>query len=532
MRLHEEQPSDRLDALAFEASERARARSLLESLAEAGVDVRRGVDPVLLAQERRLKRVLDGKAERQFRLGSEREDKAEAETLAVEIRRLTDEYDRLRAEIRSRSPRYAALTQPQPVSLRAVQEDVLDDETLVLEYSLGEERSFLWAVETQRYQVFELPSKTEVEELLQEVFHSLTARLPVAGESVQQLRARVRGSDARYWSAASRLSEILLGPVADRLGDKRIVVVSDGTMQYLPFSALPIPSRSGEPTPLIVEHEIVSLPSVSALRMLRSQTKSREIPLLSVAVMADPVFELDDPRIGTRKIAAKTDVSPSSVASDAGLHLSPTQRALRDVSFLGRSETGVPRLVATRREADSILAAAPKETTLRALDFAANRERAMSPDLGRYRILHFATHGLVNNQHPGLSGILLSMVDEQGNTRNGFLRLHDIYNLDLPVDLVVLSACNTALGKPVEGEGLVGLVRGFMYAGARRVVASLWKVDDEATCELMGRFYNEMLQKGRSPAAALRYAQISMWQQSEWQAPFYWAAFVLQGEWS
>jgi CHAT domain-containing protein len=155
----------------------------------------------------------------------------------------------------------------------------------------------------------------------------------------------------------------------------------------------------------------------------------------------------------------------------------------------------------------------------------------MDPELGNYRIVHFATHGVVNNEHPGLSGILLSMVDQQGQSQNGFLRLHDIYNLELPVELVVLSACNTALGKPVEGEGLVGLVRGFMYAGARRVVASLWKVDDQATGELMSLFYQHMFEHQRSPASALRHAQLEMWQETEWDSPFYWAAFVLQGEW-
>jgi CHAT domain-containing protein len=188
-------------------------------------------------------------------------------------------------------------------------------------------------------------------------------------------------------------------------------------------------------------------------------------------------------------------------------------------------------LTATRQEADAILAAAPDGTTLRALDFDASREMALSPRLRQYRIVHLATHGIVNNEQPGLSGLIFSMVDEYGHPKNGFLRLHDIYNLDLPVDLVVLSACSSALGKPVEGEGLVGIMRGFMYAGARRIVASLWRVDDRATAALMSRFYREMLQNKRSPAAALRHAQLEMWRQSEWRQPFYWAAFVLQGEW-
>ena len=171
------------------------------------------------------------------------------------------------------------------------------------------------------------------------------------------------------------------------------------------------------------------------------------------------------------------------------------------------------------------------ETGLLALDFAANRETAISGQLAQYRIVHFATHGLLNNVHPELSGIVLSLVDEAGRPQNGFVRLHEVYNLKLPAELVVLSGCRTALGKEVKGEGLIGLTRGFMYAGAPRVVVSLWPVSDKGTAELMKRFYQGMLGKGLRPAAALRAAQIAMWKSKWWDAPYYWAGFVLQGEW-
>jgi CHAT domain-containing protein len=168
---------------------------------------------------------------------------------------------------------------------------------------------------------------------------------------------------------------------------------------------------------------------------------------------------------------------------------------------------------------------------MKATGFRASRATATSPELAQYRIVHFATHALVNNEHAELSGIVLSLVDEEGSPQDGFLRLHDLYNLNLPADLVVLSACQTALGKEIKGEGLVGLTRGFMYAGAARVMASLWKVDDAATAELMKRFYEKMLKHRMRPAAALRAAQLEMWRNRPWQAPYYWAAFVLQGEW-
>jgi CHAT domain-containing protein len=168
---------------------------------------------------------------------------------------------------------------------------------------------------------------------------------------------------------------------------------------------------------------------------------------------------------------------------------------------------------------------------MEAVDFDASRATAMSEELGKYRMIHFATHGLLNSEHPELSGLVFSLVNQRGEPQNGFLRLHEVYNLSLPAELVVLSACQTGLGKDVKGEGLIGLTRGFMYAGAARVVASLWQVDDSATAQLMKRFYAKILGDGLHPAAALREAQIEMWKQKRWQAPYYWAGFMLQGEW-
>src|SRR5205085_3971099 len=189
------------------------------------------------------------------------------------------------------------------------------------------------------------------------------------------------------------------------------------------------------------------------------------------------------------------------------------------------------RLAFSRREAEAIYAAAPAGQALKAIDFDASRATATGVGLSRYRIVHFATHGLLNSEHPELSGVVLSLVDAEGRPQNGFLRLHEIYNLSLPAELVVLSACQTGLGKEVKGEGLVGLTRGFMYAGAARVMASLWKVDDAATAELMGRMYTKLLKEGLRPAAALRAAQVEMWRQPRWRWRYYWAAFTLQGEW-
>ena len=200
---------------------------------------------------------------------------------------------------------------------------------------------------------------------------------------------------------------------------------------------------------------------------------------------------------------------------------------------MGLDQDGkLPRLSLSRQEAKAIARAVSPSQSLSALDFKASRKAATSPELSKYRIIHFATHGVLDLEHPELSGIVLSMVDEKGQPQDGYLRLHEIYNLSLPAELVVLSACQTGIGKQIKGEGLIALTRGFMYAGAKSVVASLWKVDDAATSELMAEFYKQMFTNKLKPAAALRAAQVKMSHQKRWQSPYYWAGFFLQGEWN
>jgi len=529
MRQDKIHPRKGLAAAAFEASERARARSLLDSLAEARVDFRKGVDGDLLKREQAVLQAFDKWAERQRQVTGSASRAADARALATEYRNLEDRHGQVQAEIRSKSPHYAALAQPRPLTLDEVQKQVLDARTVLLEFALGDDRSYLWAVSNKDQASYQLPAGGEIERAAQRLYERLTARLTVTGDP-QERRRRIEQADAEYWQEAARLSEMLLGPVTKRIAGKRILIVTDGALQYVPFAALPVPERAGDRVPMAVEHEIISLPSASVLAVLRRETVDRKLPDKAVAVLADPVFESDDPRLVAASAPAQGARKPSSVTPSHAEVGGPAAEALR-AGFTRDGALSLPRLIATRQEADDIVAAAPTEATLQAFGFDASRTTAMGPELSQYRIVHFATHGVFNNEDPGLSGIVLSMFDKQGQAQDGFLRLHDIYGLRLPAELVVLSACNTALGKPVRGEGLVGMVRGFMYAGAKRVVASYWKVDDEATGELMKRFYLEMLKQGRSPAAALRQAQLAMLQHDKWRAPFYWAAFVLQGEW-
>lgn len=189
------------------------------------------------------------------------------------------------------------------------------------------------------------------------------------------------------------------------------------------------------------------------------------------------------------------------------------------------------RLPSSLKEAQAISSLVPADQRFLATGFAASRAAATSAEIGRYRNVHFATHGVLDSRRPELSKLVLSLYDEKGRSQDGFLRLNDVYNLRLDADLVVLSACRTALGKEIRGEGLVGLTRGFMYAGSARVLASLWSVEDRATAELMGATYRGMLREKLSPAAALRKAQLEMAQRPNRKSPYYWAGFSLQGEW-
>ncbi|QIR41560.1 tetratricopeptide repeat protein [Tolypothrix sp. PCC 7910] len=502
MQLHKQQPSQGYDALALQANERARARTLLELLTEANADIRQGVDPQLLEAERNLQQQLDALEKRRLKLFTGDYTESQAQSLEKETEVLLEKYRQLQAKIRTTSPRYAALTQPQPLSLKQIQQQVLDEDTLLLEYALGEERSYLWAVSKNSITSYELPKRAEIAAAVQKFRNILIS--PIA--------------KAKPDKAAKALSDLILAPVAQKLGQQRLLIVADEALQYIPFAALNTPSANNSNyEPLAVNHEIITLPSASTVAVLRQEITGRKPAPKALAVIADPIFSANDERIKGKTL--------SQEKSNQNLDLQQLSRSARESSI------AFERLPFTRQEADTILSLVPENERKQAFDFAANRAVATDAQLSQYRMIHFATHGILNSQNPELSGVVLSLFDETGNPQNGFLRLHDIFNLKLPAELVVLSACETGLGEDVKGEGLIGLTRGFMYAGSPRVLVSLWSVDDEATSELMKKFYSKMLQKSLKPAAALRAAQVEMWRDPKYNSPYLWAAFTLQGEW-
>ena len=511
MQLHAKNPAAGHDAEALQATERGRARSLLELLNEAPADIRQGVTSDLVKREREIRQQINAKAQRQIQLRAQNGSRQEIETFDKEIRALEADYQQLQVAIRQASPAYAALTQPEPLGLRDIQK-MLDPSTILLEYSLGDDRSYLWAITQNSLKTYELPKREEIQKLAQHVYQSLIARSVVkSGETPAQRQERIASADEQLKAQSAELGRMILAPAAAEFGTKRLVIVADGALQYVPFAALSFKNR-----PLVVDHELVSLPSASSLAIQRQTLANRKPASKGIAVIADPVFSTNDPRFkgATQEIAANDT------------------RIIEHLPGGPNGQLAIRRLPFTRQEADRILAIAPAGANFSAVDFRANRSVVTSGELSQYRYVHFATHGYLDSARANLSAIVLSMVDEQGKPQDGFLRTHDIYNLKLPAELVVLSACETGLGKEVRGEGIDGLTRGFMYAGARRVVVSLWNVNDKATSSLMQRLYAGMLRGNKTPAAALRAAQIEMLRTRQWNSPYFWAPFVMQGEWN
>jgi len=402
------------------------------------------------------------------------------------------------------------------LKLREIQAEIADDDTVVLEYALGDEKSYVWVVDQQRIVAHALPPVDQIRRLVRLYRNALIARQPLPGEnSLDEYQKRVRGADLAYQVYARRLSQLLLGPLA--LGQaKRVLIVPDGPLQYIPLSALPLPEASEDSAVLVSHHEVVTLPSASALSTLRKAARKRTPPTSLAVIFADPVFERDDIRVLKNRRASKK--TREDRPSDLNI-------ALRDV----QGSQHIIRLEGSRKEARTIKETLGEKDVLVKQDFAATRDFVLQGALDRYRIIHLATHGIINARHPEMSGLILSLINEKGEKQDGYLRLGDIDKLKLSADLVVLSACESALGKDLESEGTIGLPRGFLHAGARTVVASLWKVDDAATAKFMKGFYGR-IQRGENPSAALRGAQLEMSQSPQWSAPFYWAAFVLQGD--
>jgi len=489
MRRHRSHPTAGHNAHAFEVAERQRARGLLDAV--QGTHDQLTPTPALAEEIRVARGHLDYWAGQLSGFANLRDQNAEVATRT----RMNDAlaaYRNVEAKARSSTASDGAGQQP-ILRLNEIQRDLLDSGTSMVSFSLGEPASYAWIVGTSSFHSVELPARSAIE--------------AAAGDVISALREGPGSSDlsaarGRFASSASALSKLLVQPLTEWLGSDRLLIAPDGLLHAVPFAALPL-GPVGQP--LIERHEIVLVPSAATVQAHRARRRIRAPPSVDLAVVADPVYEPGDPRLGRR---VRLDAAASG----------------------NRASGSFGRLMMARSEADWILRQAKSRDALRAFGFDANRETVIGR-LGGYRIVHLAAHAIASQTWPELSGIALAAYRESGQPRDGMLRVHEIASsITLNADVVVLSACSTAAGPQIAGEGMMGLARGFIGAGAGSVIGSLIEVQEEFTFEFMKVLYVEMLSNGRTPAAALRAAQQSMLRSKRFADPFYWSSFVIVGD--
>jgi CHAT domain-containing protein len=503
MREHERYPFSSSSAQALEVSESGRALTLLDALAARDGDPARkqrgGAAGSLLQASFELHSAVERAYDQRLKLMLEGGRKRDLDVNAATLTQAIDMLERAEDEQKAAA---AGSSAPSGRTLSAA--EIVDasqnlNSTLV-EYALGTEHSYVWVIDGGKIESYILPARHRIESAVRKWRDLATARISRASEGFDGHRKRVEAADRDLPRVAANLSCMLLAPfLATRM--KHLTIVPDGELDLLPFAALPEGGCQGGGRPIVAERQVVLTPSLSIL-LERHEATGRPTFRGDVALLADPVFDRTDPRVHrTDDASASSSVPPFAPA--------------------------FPRLIGTREEAKAIAALTGPERAALYLDFNANLQTLLNPSLGAYRILHLASHGVLDESTPGFSGIVLSLVDRDGQPVFGYLKAHDIASLDLRSDLVVLSSCDSAVGVNLSGEGVTGLSHAFLSAGARRVVSTLWSVDDETSRELMTTFYSGMLRDGLDPPEALRRSQEKVMRSARSAAPYYWAGFII-----
>jgi CHAT domain-containing protein len=545
---------------ALAVAERGRARSLLDMLGESGGEITEGVPADLrekkrenLRQQQEIAALLTGVS-----LGGD-QSKDKLEEAENKLGALQSAYESIENEIRTRSPQYAALTSPSPLTLEDVRQKVLDDQTALLEYSLGDERSYLFALTRSALTVSRLPGREEIErrvsDLRQQIIPSSLRRSLtdlVASVANDPTRGMKLGAPPQaspetvgaYAQAANALYKSVVEPAAPLFKGDRLLIVADGALNYVPFHALvtaaPTAGADFSTLPYLLKtNETLFAPSASVVAAMRQQQQRRAPEAASkgdMLLVADPVFDASDSRARVSRPAPATQ--PDAQFTQAGLSFDSALADFSNASGDGAatattSRKGVlVRLAGTHEEAQQIakLASSAGRKADVWLDMDASEANVEGRDLSGYRVVHFATHGLLNAERPQFTGLVLSLVGNREGD-DGFLRTDEVFNLHLGSPLVMLSACETGLGREKRGEGVMGLTRAFMYAGAPTVGVTLWSVADKSTADLMTDFYKSYLGAQASPSAAMSAARLRMIEGKRYSTPFYWAPFVLVGDW-
>jgi CHAT domain-containing protein len=508
LKLSEKHPEQKLASEAFHVAESARARAFSDLLAEAGLNLERNLEADLLKRQREIQASvskLNAQLIKERSKGPAEQDKEKIKGWEEALSNADEDIADWLRELRRRNPQYANLKYPEPLNLEQAQR-MLADSSLVLAYSLGEQESFLFAVSRDGYRVAKLPRSSDIGESVEKLFVAITDR---AGASLEKYRAQ-----------AVKLYEDLIQPAGELLAGKReLIIIADDALHRLPFETLINPSIAGAPAAVRSDHSkwpylvsqfsISYAPSVSALAGLRDYHKETGSPQKAFVAYADPNYDQQN--------------VPAIIA------------ALRSAGDGQQLRLG--RLLNSRDEVEGIAKLFAKNEADLYLEDSASEENVKAKDrLSQYRIVHFSAHGLVNEKRPRFSGIVLSLpkVDKEGiplSEEDGLLSAYEILNLKLNADLVVLSACQTGVGKEIKGEGMMGLMRAFMYAGTPSVVVSLWNVNDRSAADLMIRFYKHLWKPGSeklNKAESLRKAQLEVI--SLGSKPYHWAPFILVGK--
>jgi CHAT domain-containing protein/tetratricopeptide (TPR) repeat protein len=515
MRLDKVWPHHGYGEQAWTVAERDRARTLLDELQEGG-DMDASTSTQQLKQKSAALELKLRDAEGKLsRLGSTSADIVQAQQLQRNIHDMLLQADQLEARHRASNPAYHALLEESQVSPVVFGPNVLTDGTALVEYWLGSVHSYLWIVTAAGVRSFRLPDRKSLDGLVHSYQQSMLARDKfMAGEDMQARMLRIQKSDAHLSAQSRRLAAILL-PEQFSPSVHRLLIVADGSLLSMPFAALELPRLHAGPFRYLIEkYDLVYEPSAStAVAFLAKRTQYSDRS--RIAIFADPVYSHADARVKT------PDERPAVQVSQAPV--------LRQASIAGLSE--LPRLPGSRKEATAIAQIAGASSTSLFLGFDASPQKVEEIDWKSYAAAHFAAHAIVDTEHPEFSGIVLSMFHRNGSPADGVLWLHDIYRLHMPVSLVALSGCETADGKSIPGEGINGLSRAFLYAGAHSVIGTLWDAEDSSSSELMQSFYKKFLRQHLAAAASLRAAQQRVLSDASHRAPYYWAGFVLEGDW-
>jgi CHAT domain-containing protein/Tfp pilus assembly protein PilF len=482
--LYQGHPSKGFGEQAYYVAERAKARAFLDSLQEGEANLSRKLSPELKERESELLRRI---SEIQTELIKPRISDVKRKDLFKELEEAEDDHLHLIQRIRSTSPVYAQIVYPEPYRLEDIGKRLLDTETAILEYLVGEEEAFLFFLTRDDFSVHRLSASKDLEDRA----HNYLSLLKTGTDK-----------DFQAFKAGERLYQELIGPAEKKLGSmERLIIIPDGNLNYLPFEALIGGEWDDHPRYLIEDFRISYAPSATALVNLKDRK--------NLASLRKDLLAFADPDYDFASISRK-EIDPDNILREfyleRGFDFSPLKYSAEEVRQISKLIKKKARDIYTEKNA--------------------REEKIKNLDLQDYKIIHFATHGFIDEKVPLRSSLLLSL--DEDPTEDGFFQIREIYSTDLNAKLVVLSACQTGRGKLERGEGVRGLSRAFLYAGAESVVASLWNVNDKATSVFMKYFYRSLSQSLKKEEA-LQKAKLDMIE-SEYGHPFFWAPFVLNGD--